>query len=189
MILRKLDKIHQGKFLTYYVATFDMPNGGVKEYELVSRDPYLTLETFGKNQCAGVGMVTFNVGRTKILLQKEFRPATNRWVYNFPAGLIDEGETALEAAKREVREETGLEVVKVDAVLSPSYASQGTSDELMQIVICECEGEITGSIYAEEEIKPAWYTKEDIKRLLNEGAYMSVRTQMFLWQWAYQETL
>ena len=97
-------------------------------------------------------MVTFNVGKTKILLQREFRPATNRWVYNFPAGLIDEGETALEAAKREVTEETGLKVVKVDAVLSPSFASQGTSDELMQIVICECEGEISGSIYAEEEL-------------------------------------
>ena len=186
MILRKLEKIHQGKFLTYYVATFDLNNGNVKEYELVSRDPNLSIETFGKNKCAGVGMVTFNVGKTKILLQREFRPATNRWVYNFPAGLVDEGETALEAAIREVREETGLEVVKVDAVLPPSFASQGTSDELMQIVICECEGEITGSIYAEEEIKPAWYTKEEVKKLLDEGAYMSVRTQMFLWQWANQ---
>ena len=186
MILRKLEKIHQGKFLTYYVATFDLNNGNVKEYELVSRDPNLSIETFGKNKCAGVGMVTFNVGKTKILLQREFRPATNRWVYNFPAGLVDEGETALEAAIREVREETGLEVVKVDTVLPPSFASQGTSDELMQIVICECEGEITGSIYAEEEIKPAWYTKEEVKKLLDEGAYMSVRTQMFLWQWANQ---
>lgn len=186
MILRKLEKIHQGKFLTYYVATFDLNNGNVKEYELVSRDPNLSIETFGKNKCAGVGMVAFNVGKTKILLQREFRPATNRWVYNFPAGLVDEGETALEAAIREVREETGLEAVKVDAVLPPSFASQGTSDELMQIVICECEGEITGSIYAEEEIKPAWYTKEEVKKLLDEGAYMSVRTQMFLWQWANQ---
>lgn len=186
MNLKKLEKIYQGKFLTYYVATFDLENGGIKEYELVSRDPNLTIETFGKNKCAGVGMVTFNVGKTKILLQREFRPATNRWVYNFPAGLIDEGETALEAAKREVTEETGLKVVKVDAVLSPSFASQGTSDELMQIVICECEGEISGSIYAEEEIKPAWYTKEQIKKLLDEGAYMSVRTQMFLWQWSHQ---
>lgn len=187
MILRKLEKKYQGKFLTYYVASFDMPNGKVKEYELVSRDPQLTLEKFGNNKCAGVGMVTFNVGKTKILLQREFRPATNHWVYNFPAGLIDEGETALEAAKREVKEETGLEVVNVNAVLPPSYASQGTSDELMQIVICECKGEITGSIYVEEEIKPKWYTKEEIQKLLDEGAFMSVRTQMFLWQWVNEK--
>lgn len=186
MKIKSLEKVHQGKFLTYYVGTFLMANGKEKEYEFISRDPNLTLETFGMNKCAGVGMVTFNEGKTKILLQKEFRPATNRFIYNFPAGLIDEGETALEAAKRELKEETGLEMVKVEAVLSPSYASQGTSDELMQIVICECRGEITGSIFVEEEIQPAWYTKEDIKKLLEEGAYMSVRTQMFLWQWSNQ---
>lgn len=186
MTIKKLEKIHQGKFLTYYLGTFEMSNGGIKEYEFISRDPNLTLETFGKNKCAGVGMVTFNEGKTKILLQKEFRPATNRWIYNFPAGLIDEGETAVEAAKRELREETGLEIVKIEAVLSPAYASQGTSDELMQIVVCECKGDISGSIFVEEEIKPSWYTKEDIKKLLNEGAFMSVRTQMFLWQWSNQ---
>lgn len=183
MKLKKLEKIYQGKFLTYYIGSFELENGGIKEYELVSRDPNLTVETFGQNPPAGVGMVTFNVGKTKVLLQREFRPATNRWIYNFPAGLIDKGETALEAAKREIKEETGLELVKVDAVLPPSYASQGTSDELMQIVIGEVEGEISGSCFVEEEIKPAWYTKEEVKKLLEEGAYMSVRTQMFLWQW------
>ena len=183
MKLEKLEKIHQGKFLTYYVGHFRMSNGGIKEYELVSRDPDLTVETFGHNQPAGVGMVTFNVGQTKILLQKEFRPATNRWVYNFPAGLIDEGETPVEAARREIKEETGLTMVNLVAELSPSYASQGTSDELMVIVICEVEGEIHESSFVEEEIRPRWYTKEEIKKLLDEGAYMSVRTQMFLWQW------
>ena len=40
-----------------------------------------------------------------VLLQKEFRMATNNWVYNFPAGLIDEGETPEEAAIRELKEE------------------------------------------------------------------------------------
>ena len=183
MNLKKLDKVYQGKFLTYYIATFDLENGGIKEYELVSRDPNLTIETFGKNKCAGVGMVTFNVGKTKVLLQREFRPATNRWVYNFPAGLIDEGETALEAAKREVKEETGVDFKECIAILPPSYASQGTSDELMQIVICKCDGEIKDSTFEDEEIHADWYTKEEIKKLLDDGAFMSVRTQMFLWQW------
>lgn len=183
MILKGIDKIFEGKYLTYYIGHFALENGNVKDYEFVSRNPHLTIETFGRNVAAGVGMVTFNLGKTKILLQKEFRPATNHWVYNFPAGLIDEGETALDAAKREIKEETGLELVKVDAVLPPSYASQGTSDELMQIVICEVSGDITGSCFEEEEIKPAWYTKEEVRKILDEGAYMSVRTQMFLWQW------
>ena len=131
-----------------------------------------------------MGLVPFSINKDKILLQSEFRLATNRKVYNFPAGLIDEGETPEEAAKRELKEETGLDLVETIDVLSPSYASQGTSDELMVIVICKCSGEITNSIFVDEEIDARWYTKEEIKKLLDEGAYMSVRTQMFLWQWA-----
>ena len=183
MKLLKLERLHKGKFLSYYVADYLNKDGNIKQYEFISRDPNLTIENFGKNQPAGVGMVVFSKDKNKVLLESEFRLATNHFVYNFPAGLIDKGETASEAAKRELKEETGLDMIHLDVVLPPSYASQGTSDELMQIVVCEAEGEIKESCFADEEINTRWYTKEEIKTLINQGAYMSVRTQMFLWQW------
>ena len=183
MKLLKLERLHKGKFLSYYVADYLNKDGNIKQYEFISRDPNLTIENFGKNQPAGVGMVVFSKDKNKVLLESEFRLATNHFVYNFPAGLIDKGETASEAAKRELKEETGLDMIHLDVVLPPSYASQGTSDELMQIVVCEAEGEIKESCFADEEINTRWYTKDEIKTLINQGAYMSVRTQMFLWQW------
>ena len=183
MKLLKLERIHKGKFLSYYVADYLNKDGNIKQYEFISRDSNLTIENFGKNQPAGVGMVVFSKDKNKVLLESEFRLATNHFVYNFPAGLIDKGETASEAAKRELKEETGLDMIHLDVVLPPSYASQGTSDELMQIVVCEAEGEIKESCFADEEINTRWYTKDEIKTLINQGAYMSVRTQMFLWQW------
>ncbi len=183
MKLKKITKVFEGKFLSYYIADFENKEGHLKSYEFISRSKNVNVDNFGKNKPAGVGMVPFNIGQTKVLLQKEFRMATNNWVYNFPAGLIDEGEDALQAAKRELLEETGVNLVKVVDVLSPSYASQGTSDELMQIVICECEGEIKESCFVDEEIVAKWYSKDEIRELLEQGVYMSVRTQMFLWQW------
>lgn len=53
-----------------------------------------------------------NAGLTRpagpeILLQKQFRPPLNKVVIEVPAGLIDAGETAEEAAIRELKEETG----------------------------------------------------------------------------------
>ena len=186
MKLKNLEKIHEGKYLTYYVADYELNNGAIKSYEFISRDKNLSLETFGKNIPAGVGMVPFSEDDKYVLLQKELRLACNRWVYNFPAGLIDKGETPSEAAKRELKEETGVELVRVDAELSPSYASQGTSDELMVIVICHAKGKIKESCFVEEEIKANWYSKQDVKKLLDDGEYMSVRTQMFLWQWVNQ---
>ena len=164
-----------------------MKDGNIKQYEFISRDKNLTKDTFGKNVPAGVGMVALSTDKTKVVLNREFRMATNRYVYNFPAGLIDKGESALEAARRELKEETGLELVEEIATLSPSYASQGTSDELMNIVICTCKGELQESSFVEEEIKARWFTKAEVKELLDRGEYMSVRTQMFLWQWVNEK--
>lgn len=183
MKLLKLERIHQGKFLSYYVADYLNKDGNIKQYEFISRDSNLTMDKFGKNLPAGVGMVVFSKDKNFVLLESEFRLATNNYVYNFPAGLIDKGESASEAAKRELKEETGLDLVNLEVVLPPSYASQGTSDEKMQIVICTADGEIKESCFADEEIKTKWYSKDEIKTLINQGAYMSVRTQMFLWQW------
>lgn len=187
MKLVKLEKLHEGKFLSYYVATYITNKGHEKLYEFISRDNNLTLEKFGHNEPAGVGMVTFSRDKSKILLQQEFRMACNEWVYNFPAGLIDEGETPVEAAKRELKEETGLDLISIEAVLSPSFASQGTSDEKMVIVICRVDGEIKESCFDVEEIKAGWFTKEDVRKLLDNKAYMSVRTQMFLYQWVNEK--
>lgn len=184
-----LRKIHQGKFLSYYEGDFINENGTRKTYEFMSRDHHLTLETFGNNIPAGVGMVALSTDRQRVLLEEEYRYACNRFIYNFPAGIIDPGENAEQAAKRELKEETGLDLIEVIDVLSPSYASPGTSDEQMQIIVGVVSGEIKPSCYELEEIHAKWFTKEQVKQLLKDKAFMSVRTQMFLWSWVYGDKL
>ncbi|MCJ1433515.1 hypothetical protein MMC27_002878 [Xylographa pallens] len=57
----------------------------------------------------GVGIVAILQKLTgpEILLQKQFRPPTDKVCIEVPAGLIDAGETPEECAVRELREETG----------------------------------------------------------------------------------
>ena len=40
-----------------------------------------------------------------------------QWIYNFPSGLIDPGERPDESAKRELWEQTGLDLVRIDNML------------------------------------------------------------------------
>ena len=61
----------------------------------------------------------------KLLLNKEYRMAVGDYVYNFPAGLIDAGETAEVAAARELKEETGLQLVSIKDTLFDSYSAIG----------------------------------------------------------------
>ena len=188
MILRDIIPKEQGHYIHRYDLAYTLEDGSDKVYEIISRkkDLHVTGELRRSEPDAVVIIATDDSGE-RILLNKEFRMAVGEWVYSFPAGLIEPGESYLECARRELKEETGVNFVECIAVLPPSYASQGTSDELMQIVICICEGEIKDSTFEEEEIHANWYTKGQVKKLLDDGAFMSVRTQMFLWQWVHEK--
>ncbi len=54
----------------------------------------------------GVVILPFLAGR--IILQRVYRHPVSRWGWEIPRGFIDEGETPIEAAQRELVEETGL---------------------------------------------------------------------------------
>lgn len=76
----------------------------------------------------------------KLVLTKEFRIPLGTREIGFPAGLIDEGESAEDAAVREFKEETGLSLT-VTKVSPPNlYSSAGMTEESVQIVFGTAEG-------------------------------------------------
>ncbi len=184
MKFQKIEKRDSGKFITRYDITYQTKEKRKKIYEMISRNPNILSyeELHGDRPDAVVIVVTDDEGE-KILLNKEFRLAPGTWVYNFPAGLIDEGETPEEAAKRELWEETGLDLYAVDDVLGTSYSAVGFSNEMNICVIGRAQGEIHFSTSDVEEIEAGWFTKAEISEMLKTERFAG-RTQAYCYMWS-----
>ena len=177
-------KVHEGKFITRYDVDYVTAEGNPKTYEIISRNRNIqTLEDLQNRKPNAVVMVLTDESGERILVNREYRMAMAQWIYNFPAGLIDPGESAEESARRELWEETGLRLVRIDDVLDNSYSAVGFSNERNVCVFGVAEGEFRKSTSDAEEITPGWYTKEEIKQLLRTEPF-AARTQAYCYAWA-----
>ena len=177
-------KIHEGRFITRYDVDYVTEEGRPKTYEMISRNRDIrTLDELQNRKPDSVILILTDERGERILVSREYRMAMAQWIYNFPAGLINPGETPEESAARELREETGLRLVRIDDVLDNSYSAIGFSNERNVCVFGAAEGEFGKSTSDAEEIVPGWYTKEEMRRLLRTEAF-AARTQAYCYAWA-----
>ena len=99
-----------------------------------------------------VVIAAYHVDRSRIVVTREYRVALGDFEYGFPAGLVDEGETVAEATRRELKEETGLEVVRFLNQSPPLYSTAGITDESMVMVYLECDGRPSAEANHDSEI-------------------------------------
>ena len=186
MTFNGIEKKEEGRFITRYDLSYTTKAGTSKKYEIISRRKDLTsledLQNFGPN---AVVCIMYDATGEKILVNKEFRLSVGEWIYNFPAGLIDPGETVEQAAARELREETGLHLDSIDDVIGKSYSAVGFSDESNYCVVGRASGEFGESTSAEEEIIPGWYSKDEMCELLKSSVF-AARTQAWCYVWCRQ---
>lgn len=175
-ILETLEKVKDG-FLKAYNMHYSV-DGKPYTYELVSRNELSDPSQLGAKANAVTIVPIFK--DMSILISKEFRYAINDYCYEFPAGLIDAGETIQDAAIRELKEETGLDVSEVLLTLPAGYSSAGMTDERVAVVFCLVNGEIVEST-GKEEIHSTRISIDDAAKIvLDSSAQVSCRFQLII---------
>lgn len=181
---KEIEKKHSGKFIHRYDITYETKDGQEKVYEMISRDAHINnAEQLQKKEPDAVVLIIHDERGEKLLLNKEFRLAVGSWVYNFPAGLIEDSETLEECARRELKEETGLELIQIDDVMGLSYSAIGFSNESNVCLVGRAKGTFSASTSSFEEIEAGWFTKEEIRELLKSNMF-AARTQTYCYCWS-----
>lgn len=153
-------------FLKKYAMRYDLGNGETYDWEMVSPREIRTADDIAQKPTTVELICRFENG--DFLLIREFRYPINRFCYSFPTGIMDPGETVEEAAERELFEETGLSVVRIDEILPAGNFAAGLCDELIAPVRMTVAGSMRGSTDPVEEIVPCRMTPAEVRALLRD---------------------
>lgn len=118
----------------------------------------------------------------RMLLVKQFRLPAEQDLWELPAGRVDPGESVLEAAKRELREETGYDAKNWTPLVS-FWASPGYVDEKMTVFLAEDLTEGAQETMEDERIELKWFPADEVLRMIVGGEIHDAKTMVGFFMW------
>ncbi len=131
-------RVYSGRVINLDVDRVRFPDGSEGELEMV-RHP---------GASAVVPFLSDPEGDDpQILMIRQYRYATDGYIYEIPAGRLDPGEEPEACAARELREETGCTALRMDRLFT-MYTTPGFTDEKIHLFMA------TGITRGEAEREP-----------------------------------
>jgi ADP-ribose pyrophosphatase len=118
-------------------------------------------------------------GVPRVLLERQYRYAAGRRMWELPAGRIDPGEDKLAAAKRELLEETGYSATKWQRALF-FYVSPGFLDETMTVYLARGLKKGVAQPEEDERIATRFFPLPQAVKMAMRGKIVDAKTAVSL---------
>jgi nudix-type nucleoside diphosphatase (YffH/AdpP family) len=111
----------------------------------------------------------------RLVLIRNFRYAVEQELLELPAGTLEEGEEPVEAARRELAEETGYRAGNIEA-LTEFYMSPGILNERMHAFVARELDPVGQRLQNGERIAVQIIDPDEARRMLREGCLRDAKT-------------
>jgi ADP-ribose pyrophosphatase len=174
-LIRKITQETSYRFLNFFTFDVTHKSGRESKYFVASRAGSQGELKAVTHKNAADGVIIYSIygeKKDKVVLVRQYRYPIDGYIYEFPAGLCEQGEDFKEAGIRELKEETGLELEAIDVDESyskPFFTTIGMTDESCGTVYGYASGEpsVEGQEDS-EEIQIVLADKDEVRRILKE---------------------
>jgi 8-oxo-dGTP pyrophosphatase MutT (NUDIX family) len=146
--------IFTGRVIEVNVERVELPNGSVAELEIIQHP-------------GGAAVVALDTD-DRICLLRQFRHAVGGWIWELPAGKIDNREPPLDTARRELEEEAGMAAASWRP-LGEYLSSPGIFTEVVHLFLATQLTPLPARLEEHEVIEVHWLPFTDVLRMADSG--------------------
>jgi ADP-ribose pyrophosphatase len=157
--------IYKGRVITLNVERVRLPNGEVAELEIIHHP-------------GGAAVLAID-DQQRVCLLYQYRHAAGGYVWELPAGKIDNREPHLETARRELQEEAGCSAGQWH-YLGHSLSSPGVFTEVLHLYLATDLTHTSSQPEAHEVFHVEWRTMSDVMAMVQRGEIVDGKTLIAL---------
>ena len=154
--------IQKGKNFNFYHDKVRLPNGRETDRNIVKHP-------------GAVGIIAVN--NDEVVLVRQYRYATGKYMLEIPAGTLEEGEDPYQCAVRELQEETGYAASNWSKLFQ-CYMVPGYSDEILYFYLAEGLTLIEASPEDDEDITVQRYSINDVLEKIERNEIEDAKTMI-----------
>lgn len=118
----------------------------------------------------------------RVLLVRQYRLPADKMLWELPAGKLDDGETPIVAARRELAEETGYSAENWKLLVS-FYPSPGYIEEQMHVFLATGLTAGTATPMDDERIETGWFPRAELREMIHRNEIEDGKTLIGFLMW------